>query len=218
MSNPITQADAGSSLSRIYDTVGQNSGGPQAELEADRILLVHEMGQVLFSERMVVRHRHIPSGAIAQSTNFAASITDLPLSPFRIIGITVASVDAGAVEADWASLVLTQSDQSATPREHILWAWRPAQGSLLSFRLAMGAAVTDWGVFVPDSNCRFDLNMPGIGGSDSASSDTARTLNLRGATAAFGAGTREVIASIALVLPLAAPGISSATGLPVPSW
>lgn len=220
MANPITQTDGGKSLASIYDTVGQQFGGPQAEIEADRILLVHEMGQTLLSERLVIRHRQIVSAAIPidAATDFDVTISDLPLSVSRILSVVVRVVGSGAVVAADINNVGVFVQNPIDSREHPIWLWRG--GALDSFRMDFGAGPVNTTLLSPTAvQVAAYVISPTLVTSPQANQASGRQLVMRGRTNAVGGAglTATFTASVALAFPIGT-GQPQAQGLPIPSW
>lgn len=221
MPNPITQADVGSTLSQHYDTQGQQMGSPGAEIEADRILLTHEMGTVMFGEKVRVRIRRLACLALNQSSTGEQILTDLPQGPWRILGLTVMTPDATAVAADFSGVSLAMRDPDSQ-RETLLWGWNNA--TLVNFRYSVDSTigVAAHATFIPtavQSNAWSAMGlMPNFCVSSKLTpQQSVSELALRVTTAAFGAGTRDVLANVAIGFALPSVG-GIASGLPVPSW
>lgn len=209
--NPITQADVGSSLATIYDTVGQQSGGPQAQLETDRILLVHEMGHVIASELFALEVRRL-TVTTQQSLSFNAVIDDLPNGPFRILGFRT-WVDAG-VAADLNAVAVLQRNPDSG-REVPLWVWNG--GTYINVRADTGVGVGTVAYLCPtaaDSRLN-DSWLQSMGSS--APRGRVSALALRGTTAAYGAGDRTFTTDVLIAFMLPQVGTVQ-YGLPIPSW
>lgn len=188
MANPITQADGGSSLAKLWDTVGSNSGGPNAEIEADRILLFHEMGSVLSSERFLTRGRDITSGAVAQNTAWDVNITGLSNGPCRLCSIYLAIETPGtAAEIDHATINLRNND---TPSDEIvIFAWDTTVGTVVRARTNLDTGTTATQLVLVNMLPYQELL---INGNSRGVQNTFDALSFRGLTAGFGAGTRTV--------------------------
>lgn len=208
MANPITQADAGSSLAKIYDTVGSSSGSPNAEIEADRILLVHEMGAVLASERYLSTQRLINSGNLAQSTTFEVLITGLAIGPARLCNLYVALAPGDAsTNFQEISVNLRNPDSD----DEIPWfAWDAATGQETVARFDRSGV---GGTRVLLLN-QLPFVEPLINGALGVP-NCLRHLALRGTTTAFGAGTVNVQGGVRVVTMGATAGFSGSYGLPL---
>lgn len=213
-----TQAPYGSSLAQIYDTIGTKIGAG-ADLRTDEIALVHEMGHVIFSERLQFSIRHLVASAVAQSTAIAVVITDLPTAHYRILNATVFTT-SGATAAHFSDLSLHQRDVSSG-REIPFWTWDLANGGVVgNVRVDLGSGVVLVPQLIPSAAAgHVRQQSMGRGFVEGAPpGDGVRAIALRGTTAAFGAGTLDVTAAVLIAHALPGPGQIRSEGLPIPSW
>lgn len=198
-------SQSGTSLADMYDVVGSIAGVEQ--LESREVQLVHEMGQVLFSERVASLIILLDSTALAQSVTWDVINNVLPDAPWRILGV--------AVDASAAVRVINCSVQvriQGTGREFPLWAWDVTpDGSKLWRRSLDGAAAADTQILLP-------LEPPAAPNfaSGALSPSPLDSLSFRGATAGFGAGTVTVRAWVQIGM-IESRGLSS-RGISIPSW
>lgn len=215
--NPITQADVFRTLPNHYDTVGSESGGPNAEVEADRILLVHELGHVMASERFFTRRAAATSGNIAQSTSFSVTRTGFANGPFRINEFWVL-LEAATAAADWSIITVSLLNLTDLTTEIPIFSWNVATGTAVNVRAAMGGVAVATRILLINELPSFPP--PLLNGSDARPSPNVfEGIVMRGTTAAFGAGTREVKfeSRISSMLNQGLPGLNGSYGLPL-TW
>lgn len=209
-------AQAGKSLSRIYNTVGSKIGVEQ--LQSEDVSLIHEMGGTIAAERMTTRFLKFSSGALAQNITTQSDVPSAgPIVGMqRILGIVVVADTAARVTRIMVSL-----NQPAPSDDFVLFSWdtsidaeRPV---LMRFT---GAGATVHSQFVPLGT----QPLPSLlGGTEQPLISGADQFSARGLTSGFGAGTVTITAMIYLAEMLAqgtgskgAPG--SSHGLALPSW
>lgn len=226
MPNPKTQAPFGSELAKLYDTEGQRIGSPGAELESDRIILTHEMGQLMMSERLRVAIRQCWSGAVPQSSTFESIMTDLPDSPVRILGFFPFTLPGVGAVTDFTTVTLCAREGNE-PREMPLWNWSGAATGAVylpaRFQPTAGLALGNYQMLVnafgvSTGHLPF-ATMPSLivkANNVVGPRASVDDLVLRGTTSAFGAGTREVFVHVMIAFPF--PFVEGEAGLPVPSW
>lgn len=218
MANPVSQADIFQSMPRMYDTVASQSGGPGAEIEADRILLVHELGHAMASERFFTRRAALSSGAIAQSTSFAAARADFANGPFRMSDVLV-WLASPSVAADWSLLTVSLRNAADPTTEIPIWTWNAAAGTTILCRASMGGGAAADNIVLlnqlPNAPSSWLLN----GSQSTPSSNVFDGISFRGTTAAYGAGTRTatVEVRIASMSNQGLPGSVGSYGLPL-NW
>ena len=204
-------SQAGTSLADIYDVEGSIAG--LEELDSDAVKTVHEMGQTVFSERFRTRLIVLSTGAIAQSTTFAINFT-LGIVPIaRILGAEVMSTTtARLTQANLNIGTQVAGDETEIP----FWSWQTGAGDdfeKLVLNRISGGAVSTKVRYIPGQ----PLGHPYMAIGDGQPDTVASTIEFRGITSAFGAGTITLSALIYLGFPAASSGLSS-RGLPVPSW
>lgn len=214
-----TQAPYGSSLAPTYDTVGTKQS-PSADLRTDEIILTHEMGQVIFSERLQISHRHLISAATIQATAFNTVISDLPTSHYRIANIQCV-IDDASIAADIEVASVLHRDVS-NGRENVLWTYHGATGSVARMVIDMGAGVTERELLIPsaaDSAIARAYQQLGRGFEEGVTpSSGVRNLAIRGVTGAVFTGSRSITAIITVIHALPGAGQIRSEGLPIPSW
>lgn len=190
----------------MYDVVGSVAGIEQ--LESREVQLVHEMGATIFSERVSTAIRRVTTGAIAQDIQFNVFLTDLPATPYQILGVTVfASVAARVTRA---SVAVRQRN---TIREFPIWMWDTADDAEVSLRLVdNGAAV---GTVIALRPVQLLEALPHFT-TGSGQPQSVPDIAFRGTAASFGAGT--VIVTALLHVGFSEIGGISSRGLPIPSW
>ena len=202
-------AQTGISLADIYDVRG--SYAPVVRLASEEVVVVHEMGQTIFSERLSAELKRESTGAIAQNDLWANIITDLPAIPARIVGLSVICSDASRISRATISL---RSPIVGAVQEMPIWTWDPAEDDTISVLLVddNGAAANKDSLRMksgPDSTPSLVLGSTGP-------QATVPEIAFRGRTTAFGAG--DVTTTMIMMLAFAnLEGISS-YGLPIPSW
>lgn len=206
---PKVLAQVGVSLADSYDVVGSVAG--VEELSTHEVHVVHEMGATIFSERVSGSVVVLTSGAIAQSTVFDASFGVDPLTPRRILAITVIVDTSGRTEQAQVSIgEITPGAEQDVP----IWSWASGTGTDLERIIRIqqaGAAIGSEFLLQPGPgsqvpNMLFGTQQP----------FPVPTINFRGVSTAFGAGTVTMRAIIYTGFP-GVTGISS-VGLPIPSW
>jgi len=194
----------GDSLADMYDVAGSIAG--VEELDSESVKVVHEMGATIFSERLSGTIRRISTGDINQSTVFDLTLTDLPGTPNRILGVQVIADVSGR-----ASNAMVAVRDPVAGREFPVWVWDVTDDLEQDIRIVdNGAAVADMELLVPRS-----LQTPSflIGNNQPQG---VPDIAFRGQSGAFGAGTVEIIALIYITF--SQVGGLSSRGLPVPSW
>lgn len=199
-------SQAGTSLADTYNVEGSIAGIEQ--LETRELPIVHEMGGTVFSERLSSSIRHASSGAINQSTNWNVILTDLPVTPFRILGVTVFISTTARVTI--ASVAVRHPGDD---REIPIWIWDAARD------VEVRARFTDTGAAVATTQFLRPLELmeaiPHMGlGTEQP--QPASEIAFRGQTAGFGAGT--VTATMIMHVQFSQVAGLSSRGLPIPSW
>lgn len=203
-------SDSGKSLAGTYETP---RGVQLGDLLTREVHLTEEMGSRVHSERLQTFQIAIREAGILQSVDFNenTSTTPFPDCVNRVLDVVVFTDGAAGTVARVAVYVRDAS----TGREVPIYAWD------LTVGLEVTARWSDDGAAVADV-----IIMPNLLGS--APNILARMgvagllpeLNMRGTTAAFGAGTPDIVALVTLARPeasVATPGRSS-HGLPIPGW
>jgi len=200
---PKIQAQTGTSLADIYEIQGSIAG--VEELESRGVSLVHEMGDVIFSERFSTQLVILETAAILQSAAFDVVNTTLPEFPGRILG---AYVFADAARVDNVCLAIRDP---ASVEEMPLWSWNGAIDDALTIRLSHGGAPGAVIALRPD----VVFNLPSFFGG-SGQRVTVPEIALRGTTTAFGAG--DVTVTAVVYIAFGEQGGIGSKGLPIPSW
>lgn len=195
-------SQAGTSLADIYEVVGSVAGIEQ--LETRELGIVHEMGATVFSERVDFFLGRIITGPIAQNVDFDLSVTEVPNTPTRLLGLALLA-DAG-VRILNAAVFLRQTPT----REMPVWAYDGSnfldvrwsdEGSIGNFDLLLGSPAV---AMIPSFT----------GGSTQRRS--VDEIILHGRTTGFGAGTVSLTGLFYLAAATDPTNISY--GLPIPSW
>jgi len=194
---------SGTSLADAYDVQGSIVG--VSELDADSVKTVHEMGGVMFSERLSATVNNLSITPTAQNTDFERTQVLGP-QPSRLIGMVVTADEAGRILQAAVSISTIGAAVSDCP----IWNW-VENGIEEAIRLEISGTVFDQILMVPVG----PPNLPVlVVGTDSE--DPAPTITVRGTTSAFGAGNAALTVTLYFAFPRA-EGLSS-RGLPIPSW
>jgi len=197
---------AGVSLADMYDVVGSIAG--VETLESGEVTLVHEMGATIFSERISTFIRLAATDDLLQGVAFETLITNLPSTPFKILGIVVF--------ADVASRVTRASvavRSRAGGRELPIWVWQLTADQEITTRIDDGTGVSNE-VLMRATSLLGSLPHFTVGaGQPQHVGDIA----LRGQTSAFGAGTVKITLLMHIAFSQIGSGVSS-HGLPIPGW
>lgn len=197
-------AQAGNSLADTYDVEGSVAG--IENLETRELAIVHEMGATVFSERFQTEIRRMNTGDLAQNIDFNVVLTDLPVTPARLLGLTVVA-DTGSRVLRVAVLI----QDLVANREVPVWVYDGSTiiatrmtdaGSLATVDLLVGSGPT--------------LMLPTFAGGP-VLPQSADQVSMRGTTTGFGAGTVDITCYFLLALAEDPTGLSS-RGLPIPSW
>jgi len=196
---------SGVSLADAYNVQGSIAG--INDLVSEEVHLSHDMASTMFAERLSSTIRRRATGDILQTINFEQTISDLPSTPTRILGV---SLIADADRISFASLAMFDP---TSQREFPFWVWDAA------FDNAVAVRWDDEGVGPANE---FYLRSSGVQGIiptlilGGDSPQRVPQIILRGGTTTFGAGTVEVILELYIAF-AALQGVSS-HGLPVPGW
>lgn len=204
-------AQTGVSLADVYDIEGSIAGVDK--LSSDEVILVHEMGATIFSERIAGRIIRLDSGVVNQNDTWDIQSTGLPATPFRILGVTVFADVGSRVNHTTLSLRVSQDDQ-----EMPIWVYNQDCGScgVTTSRFQDdGQLLAQHNILTPVAGV---TNFPTMMfGNTARIGDQIPTLAWRGNASGFGAGDVEAIALIQIAFAIDAGGLSS-KGLPLPSW
>ncbi|MCH7935352.1 MAG: hypothetical protein IIC36_15275 [Gemmatimonadetes bacterium] len=195
----------GVSLADVYDIEGSVAG--VEDLESDSVKTVHEMGQVIFSERLNLTIERLTTGALLQDTTFLIVLGSLPDTPWRVLGVNVFATNTLRI-----SNVVVALHDSLLGRDMPIFVWNSAVDDefLVRLRNESGSATNQVLLrpIVPNP-------VPTLGcGSDQRQS--VNQLALQGLVSSFGAGTVTITATVQIAFPELG-GISS-YGLPIPGW
>jgi len=197
-------SQSGISLADAYDVQGSIAGVER--LDSEEVKTVHEMGGTMFSERFQGALRRRETGDIAQNTNWAQLITDLPAGPSRVFAVAVFA------ESDDVSHAVVSIRDPVSEREVPIWQWNTGVDTAnLSLWQDSGAAVA--AIFYLRPLVLMGIPSFIIGGDQRV---PVPDIAFRGRTTAFGAGTVNVI--LTLYIGHTHVGGLSSFGLPIPSW
>lgn len=205
MSKILSQS--GDSLADVYDVEGSIIG--VEELQAKDVNLVHEMGSTILSERLGARILQLPTGAIAQNTDWAVNFS-VGSRITRILGVQVVTLPD-------SRLVRCQVSVTEPPAlgntDFPIWYWDGIAGDISQeiTILLNGSTVTQH-VLVPTLGAQLTPNLA-LGAGQRLST---QTISFRGRSFSFGAGTVSTTALVYVAFPQLG-GVSS-RGLPIPGW
>jgi len=200
-------AQAGISLADVYDVQGSIAG--VEKLLSEEVQVVHEMGGVLFSERLSGTMRRRTTGNLAQNVTFFSIIDDLPATPFRIQNFVVSADNAARFEH-----VAVSVRQGGGPREIPIFVWNATTGDLFRAYSSDGdGGVTTVHYFAPLQPAN-PFNPIMLLGQDAP--QVVDEIALRVRTTGFGAGT--AVATLTMYITFPQVGGISSYGLPIPSW
>ena len=210
---PVILGQAGASLADQYDVAGSIVNISQ--LNTSEIHLTHELGGVLFAERLGGQILRMDSTPVLQTIAWDIQLTqaDLPSSPFRVMGVTVFA-DVGS-RINHATLSMRDPE---TDQEMPIWVYDQncsTCGVTTSRFIDDGQAVTQHQILtaVPGS-----IQVPTMMfGNDARVGFRLPAFAWRGTSLTFGAGLVEAVALIQIAFADQASGLSS-HGLPIPSW
>jgi len=203
-------SQAGVSLADVYDIEGSVVG--LEELDVENIKGVHELGAQIHSERLLVFGLDANSGLVAQSTNWSISLGGFPDSINRILSICFIADTAARV--DFCNLNILDG---GSLQGHPIAAWDSNVDVEQQVRWLNPTIATET-LLMPTRQIAGGL--PTILARTGAS-EVMPTLEFRGRTLGFGAGTVRTRALIQVARPdrgNPAPGEPSSHGLPIPSW
>jgi len=206
---PKILGQAGKSLADVYDVEGSQAGIDN--LVAHDVNLVHEMGAVILSERLISNIERTTTGAIAQTITFNIAAV-MTTNIYRVMGIYVQTDVPARLTRVQVSL---RSPVSGREVPFFIWDLANDVESTINI-VEAGAAVSVDTALIQTSPVP---NMPtlGISGDQPAGNQHGQEIVMRGLTETFGAGTVTVTALIHTVL-ASVPGSSTSKGLPLPSW
>jgi len=202
-------AQAGISLADTYDIEGSIVGVER--LEPGEVQVVHEMGAVIASERMIGNILRVTTGDLLQSISWNLLIPSLPDTALRTLGVSVVAITGSRVDNCQVSI---RDDTLITAGVEIpIFAWAATPDDEVPFRwVNNGAGVAEARLLRQFSPVP---GVPSMGfGTDQRESTPA--IVFRGATTAFGAGNVEIVAQIYASW-IGSAGRSS-FGVPIPSW
>lgn len=198
---------SGDSLADTYDVLGSIAGIEQ--LEAGEVSLVHEMGSVIFSERLSTVVRRLVTGAINQSSSFNVTLTNLPDTPTRLLGVAVFADDGNGVRIAECSIF---ARNRAAQREFPVWVYDGT--TIIPSRFLDEGVTADFDLLV--GSAPMSMLPSFVGGTGQPHPGQMNDVAMHGLTTAFGAGNVTITAY--LYIALAQIGALSSRGLPIPSW
>jgi len=204
---PKVLAQAGQSLADLYGVAGSIAGVD--ELESRVVVLFHEMGDVLFSERVAALMQRGTTGNILQTVDYNITFGGHPNTPTRILGCTV-TADADRILTHQVS-VRDNVLNTETP----FFVFDGVNDPVERIRYDPGTGtIGDHFLLQPGLNLLPTMMMR-VG-----EGDIVPNIVVRGTSTTFGAGNVDVttILHLARPLELAGTGAQSARGLPLPSW
>jgi len=200
-------SQAGISLADTYDVQGSIAGIEQ--LNSDNVSLIHEMGQTIFSERLVGTIERRTTGDLLQNISYNIIASDITEVPGRVMGV-MCFVDIGARLNMHAVYV----HDSFHGREIPIFVWDSNNDGTALVRISDDAAAA--ATLTMLQPVRPLATVPSmLTGTDR--NQSVDFITIRGQTLGFGAGTIDITTLIYLAFPESAGGLSS-EGLPLPSW
>lgn len=197
-------SQSGVSLSDLYDIQGSIAGVDQ--LLSEEVNLVHDMGETMFSERLVANVRVVSAGALAQNITWNVAL-DFGAHISRILGVALFGSVAGRI-ANAAALI---SDFAPGQTDCPILAWDSNMTEVV-VEIVFGGFTGPRILLQPVTPAVLPNIVIGIDYSR-----PAPLISFRGRTSAFGAGSVEPLMAL-YSLGTQVDGISSNKGLPVPSW
>ncbi len=205
---PKILAKSGDSLADVYDVKGSIAG--VEELLSQDVNLVHEMGGVIFSERVGSNVLEIATGAIAQSTDFNINF-NLGRGPRRLLGVQVFhSSTIGTARIDHCQVSIT-TPPAGSNTDIPIWYWNAGVNATQEISVMKGGVLADLNLLVPS----VPPLLPNLLMGDDQP-NTAPLITMRGTTIAFGAGT--IVISVHVYFAFTQLGGVSSRGLPMPGW
>jgi len=202
------QSHSGRSLPDTYDVIG--SVAPIRDLVSEEVHLIHEMGGVIFSERLGSSILIMTTGDLLQTINFniVTPILDMP-GITRVLGVMVFADGDRVLNAS-----LSMSDETANA-EVAMWAWDGTADLALAQRVNVLGTVADRTLLRPVTLMG---NLPAMAFGPGQRAQVP-SFALRGTTTTFGGGTVEITAHIQIAnADTGAPAALSSIGLPLPGW
>lgn len=205
------QALGGFSLADTYEVKG--SVAVIRELVSREVPLFHEMGQVIFSERLSGDIFRVSTGAIAQNINISSPVdsTAFPPAPFRVVALSVFA-DVTARLTQVAVMVRNPNRQIVPVREVPVWIWDGATYEPVRI-VDDGGASANVEMLVPTASL---VTLPFIMVGRAQPLEVSE-LVMRGVTSGFGAGTVTVTLVVYFVY-ADHERVGGSVGLPIPSW
>jgi len=198
----VIDGDAGKSLASQYDVKGSSIG--VAELrDQDGVSLIHDMAAVISAERGTSGIRRILLNQ-GQSTTGLATITDLALNMSFLRNLFLGA----DVSTDWSRVTILAADEGG--REIPIFNWSTGEPTTTG-RIVDPTLGTAPEFFIN----QLPFNPLLLCGTSQPVNGIFRTINLRGQTTAFGAGTVDLVALLQIE-GTAIGGISS-YGVPLPA-
>ena len=203
---PKVLAQAGVSLADVYDIEGSIAGVDQ--LLSSEVVLSHEMGGTVFSERLVGSIERLQTGAVAQNTAFDLTLVTPPAGIFRIVAVYV-QADLSAR----TSFVQVSLRDPTTEREIPIFIWQVTNDLQSSIRIVENGGAAGTAAALIQAS---PTGIPSLGVGAGQRVRVGEEIVCRGLTSGFGAGT--VVHTMLIYLAVASvPGLPS-VGLPVPGW
>lgn len=194
----ITKSPAGRLLADIYQTLGSRFG--VSRVNDDEVVLVHDLGAEIASERFKWQLISIGATGVAQSSVISASVT-IPHDRFRVSHAWVFTDDGESSKIDFCNVNVMASiadgvagmGSVACP----IFTWDSTAGVIVSVngKFEVSGSNLDYDFLLPQFK-HTDLECIGPKSSNYPATESVTLAQLRGKTSAFGAGTLDIFAFI----------------------
>jgi len=197
---------SGDSLADLYDVKGSIAGVDQ--LISEEVHLTHEMGAVLFSERLSSRMLILSSGSIAQNITFAVPFSVGQFTA-RLLGVQVLTDNTSRISHCQLSI---NSPPGGDDTDVPFWYWDTANDDARSISILVNGTLATTALLNPLTMIPQVPNL--VIGTDAPLA--SGSVIFRGVTTGFGAGTVLLRALVSIAFPQ--QGGLSSRGLPLPGW
>jgi len=198
-------AQAGISLADIYEVEGSIAGVDQ--LISEEVHLLHEMGGVIFSERLIGQLARVTTGAIAQNLSSDQTF-EAPPDIYRVLGVYVQADVPGRTARAQVSL-----RDPTTGREIPIFVWDSTNDVETVIRLIEDGTLDDNASALVQTSPQV---MPSMGIGTGQRLRVGEEIVFRPVSSGFGAGTVTITALVYLASSTVS-GVGS-HGLPIPAW